>query len=100
MLGVAMDDLLSLDVGEIIFQNLLTKEVDERLNILRHFVHILTGSQLTEVDLGERSLEELDVKFITNIIVLHIRMPTYLKKTATSSMGSSTPRFLSMSFPS
>ncbi len=60
-----MHNLLSFDVWKVIFQNLLTKEVDERLNILRHFVHILTRSQLTKVDLWERSLEKLDVEFIT-----------------------------------
>jgi len=65
VLRVAMDDLLSSDVREVIFQNLLTKQVDERLNILCHLVHILAGCQLTKIDLWESSLEKLNVKLVT-----------------------------------
>ena len=59
-----MDNLFSSDVREVIFQNLLTKQVDERLNILCHFVHILASRQLTKVNLWECSLEELNIKLV------------------------------------
>ena len=59
-----MDNLFSSDVREVIFQNLLTKQVDERLNILCHFVHILSSCQLTKVNLWECSLEELNIKLV------------------------------------
>ena len=59
-----MYNLFSSDVREVIFQNLLTKQVDERLNILCHLVHILSSCQLTKVNLRECSLEELNVKLV------------------------------------
>lgn len=64
MLWVAVDDFLSSNVREVIFQNLLTKQVDERLNILSHLIYILTSSKLTKVDLWECSLKELNVKLV------------------------------------
>ena len=64
MLRVAMHDFISLNVAEIVFQNLLPKQVYERLNVLCHFVHILTLGELTKVNLREGSLEKLDVELI------------------------------------
>jgi len=73
VLRVSMDDLLTSDVREVIFQNLLTKQVDKRLNILCHLGHILASCQLTKVDLRECGLEELNVKLVTiRYIILKI----------------------------
>jgi hypothetical protein len=65
VLWIAMHYLLSLDVREVVFQNLLTQQVYERLNVFGHFVHILTLGELTEVNLRESCLEKLNVEFIT-----------------------------------
>ena len=65
VLRVAMHYLLSLDVAQIVLQYLFTQQVYERLNILSHFIHILTLSELTKVNLGESCLKELYVEFIT-----------------------------------
>jgi hypothetical protein len=43
----------------------LTKEVNECLDIFCHLFFILAGSQLTEINLGECRLEELDVELVT-----------------------------------
>lgn len=60
-----MHNLLSLDVAQIVLQYLLAQQVYKRLNILSHFIHILTLCELTKVNLGESCLEELYVEFIT-----------------------------------
>jgi hypothetical protein len=65
VLWIAMHYLLSLDVREVVFQNLLTQQVYKRLNVFSHFVHILTLGELTEVNLRESCLEKLNVEFIT-----------------------------------
>ena len=52
-------------MAQIILKDLLTKKVNERLNIFCHLCHILSGSQLWKIDFWESSLEKLDVEFIT-----------------------------------
>ncbi len=65
MLGVAIDYLLSADVRQIILQDLLAEQIDQRLNVLCHLGLVLASRQLREVYLGESRLEELDVELIT-----------------------------------
>lgn len=65
VLWVPVHDFLSLDVAEIIFKYLLTKKVNERLNIFSHLSHILSSRQLREINFWESCLEELNVELIT-----------------------------------
>lgn len=65
MLWVTVHDFLSLDVAEIILKYLLTKKVNERLNVFGHLSHILPSRQLREINFRESRLEELNVELIT-----------------------------------
>lgn len=64
MLRIAIDDFLSTDVAQVVFEYLSTKEINERLNVLCHFLYIFSSRQLTEVDFRKGSLEELNVEFV------------------------------------
>ena len=81
MLWVPVHDFLSLDVAEIILKYLLTKKVNERLNVFGHLSHILPSRQLREIDFRESRLEELNVELITeeysHVIygLLHAQVP-------------------------
>jgi len=65
VLWVPVHDFLSFYVAEIILKYLLTKKVNERLNVFGHLSHILTSRQLREIDFWEGCLEELNVELIT-----------------------------------
>lgn len=65
MLWVPVYDFLSLNVAEIILKYLLTKKVNERLNVFGHLSHILPSRQLREINFRESRLEELNVELIT-----------------------------------
>jgi hypothetical protein len=81
---VAIDYLLSLDVAEVILEDLLTQKVNERLNVFCHFTNVLTCCQLREINLRESSLEKLNVEFVTekdsNIVdgLLHSQISQYV----------------------
>lgn len=64
MLWVPVYDFLSLDVAEIILKYLLTKKVNERLNVFGHLSNILPSRQLGEINFRESCLEELNVELI------------------------------------
>jgi hypothetical protein len=64
VLRVAINDLISADVGQIVFEDLLAKQVNQGLDVLRHLLLVLPCCQLAEVDIGESRLEELDIELI------------------------------------
>lgn len=64
MLRVAIHDLFTLDVTQIMLEYLLFEKVYERLNVFGHLAHILSSIQLGKIDFREGSLEELDVELI------------------------------------
>ena len=107
MLRVSADDLITTDVLQVVLQDLLRKQVDQSLDILSHFLLVVSLLEGAEVDIRESCLEKLNVEhvaakqtetFCYKISCLKVRK-TYLKNTLTSSMGSSTPKFLSTWFP-
>lgn len=65
MLWVAVHNLNAFDMAQIVLQDLLSKKVDERLNVFGHLFHILTGCKLREIYLRESCLKELNVELIT-----------------------------------
>jgi hypothetical protein len=81
VLWVPVHDFFSLDVAEIILKYLLTKKVNERLNVFGHLSNILSSRQLREIDFRESCLEELNVELITeeycDVIngLLHTQVP-------------------------
>lgn len=64
MFRVSTDDLLTLNMGEIILQYLLSQQVNESLNVFSHLSLISGLLQLREVDVRECGLEKLDVECI------------------------------------
>lgn len=65
MLWIAIHDLLAPYVRQVVLQYLLTKEINQSLDILSHLLLVLSGCQLREIDFREGRLEELNVEFIT-----------------------------------
>ena len=65
MLRVATDNLASLDVAQIVAQDLLREQINQCLNVCSHFFFVGGLLERTEVDIGESRLEELDVKGVT-----------------------------------
>ena len=64
VLRIAADELITLDVLQIVHQNVLAEHVDEGLNVSCHFILVIRLFQLTEVVVWEGHLEELDIKLV------------------------------------
>jgi hypothetical protein len=64
VLRVSVDDFLTLNVVQVVFEDVFTQQVNQSLDILGH---LLVGSgffERGEVDVGESSLKERNVKLI------------------------------------
>jgi hypothetical protein len=64
MFRVSIDDFFSLDVGQIILKDLLSKQINQSLDVFRHLTHVLSSCQLAEVYFRKGCLEELNIKLI------------------------------------
>lgn len=65
MLRVAAHNLVASYVAQIVAQNLLRKQIDQRLNVHGHFLLVVGFFKGAEIDVGKRRLEELDVEGVT-----------------------------------
>jgi len=63
--GVSTDDFVTSDVLQVVLEDLLGEQVDQRLDVLCHVFLVVRLLQRAEVDVGERGLEKLDVECIT-----------------------------------
>ena len=65
MLGVALDDLVALDVLQIVHEDRLRQHVDQRLDVVRHLLLVLCFDQIAEVVVGKGRHEELHVELVS-----------------------------------
>ena len=73
VLGIAADDLYAAEGAEVHLEHLLAEEVNEKLDVLGHFLLALAWLHLAEVEVWECRLEELDVELIavrSSLVVL------------------------------
>ena len=64
MLRISINNLLSLDVSNIVHEDLGGEQVDEWLDIGSHLLFIIVVLQWAEVEVGECRLKELDVESV------------------------------------
>ena len=64
MLRITADDLVTLDVLQVVHQDVLAEHVDEGLNVSRHLIHVVGLLQLAEVVVWEGRLKKLDIKLV------------------------------------
>jgi hypothetical protein len=65
VLWVTVDNFLALNVVQVIFEDIFRQEVDQSLNVLRHFLVGFCLLELREVDVGKGSLKEANVKLVS-----------------------------------
>lgn len=64
MLGVSVDDFLALNVVEVVFEDVLAQQVDERLDIVGHFLVGRGLLELRKVDVGKSPFKERNVELV------------------------------------
>jgi len=65
VLGIAIHDLVALDVLQLHVQDLLPKEVDQRLDVLRNVFLACGPFQLRKVQLRVHHFKKVQVKLVT-----------------------------------
>jgi len=61
---IAIHDLITTNVREVVLQNFFTQKINESLNIFCHFLLSLCLFQGAEVNIRKCALEELNVKLV------------------------------------
>ena len=91
MLRVSHDNLLTIDVFQIVHQDLVRQHVNELLDVPSHYSLIFAFLQIAEVVVWEGRHKELHIELVPTIEkkLSNKRVTTYLKNTDASSIGSS-----------
>ena len=71
MFRVATNNLVTLDVLQVVHENLLRKHVDERLDVGSHHVLVVSFLQLAKVAVWESRHEKLHVELISGAKEVH-----------------------------
>lgn len=64
MLRVSINDLFAFNMRKVVLQNFLWEQVNKGLNVFSHLFFGLGFLQRTEINVGESSLEKLNVELI------------------------------------
>lgn len=74
MFGVSRDDFVSTNVTQVVHEDLLTQQINERLNVGCHLLLILRLFKLAEVEVRKGLLEELNVESITRFCKRYVKL--------------------------